>query len=581
MLNDDEELARTQRENEMLAAENERLLRELREASEKYAEMRGSLSWKITAPLRKALDLLVKPSKDLSGPIVLSDENYRLWVERFDTLNDADRSAIRAATKGLKYRPLFSLLLVVHDSPADAIQQTIQSIRRQIYREWEICLVDDASTAPHVARALASCGDDPRVRVARRLSHAEMEAQEEAAGMSRGSFFALLEPGDMLAESALFEIAAAIQAEPKPDIIYSDEDAMDAQGKRCSPRFKTDWNPALLREQNYFGQLRFQAREASFERRVCHVPSILCHRQLGITCTRAGSRLPTGSQDTILPHSPKVSVIIPTRDRADLLERCIEGLFNRTDYPAMEVIVVDNDSREEKTKLVFAKYPVRVLSFPGEFNWSAMNNAGAREATGDILLFLNNDIDVIEKSWLRELAERAWREDTGAVGAKLLFADGTVQHAGIWLGPGGRMRHLLRLSNRDDEGYLGQLSLLRNLSAVTGACLATRRKVFLELEGFDESFPVSYNDLDFCLRLRQKGYQVVWTPHAELFHLESASRGSSEWRWRKEEADHKRFCAKWQQEMENDPFFNPNLDLIGEETLALACPPRVKKPWKR
>jgi O-antigen biosynthesis protein len=574
MLND-EELARTLRENEMLAAENERLLRELREASEKYAQMRSSLSWKITAPLRKALDLLVKPSKDLSGPIVLNDENYRLWVEQFDKLNDADRSAIRAAIKELDYRPLLSLSLVVHDSPADAIQQTIQSIRRQIYREWEICLVDDASTAPHVARALASCGDDPRVRVVRRVSHDEMEAQEEASGMSRGSFSALLEPGDMLAESALFEIAAAIQAEPRPDIIYSDEDAIDAQGKRYKPRFKTDWNPALAREQNYFGQLRFRAREASFDRRVCHVPSILCHRMGEQAITSMGSTV------ELPDRARKVSIIVPTRDRADLLERCIEGLLNRTDYPAMEVIVVDNESREEKTKQVLAKYPVRVLPFPGEFNWSAMNNAGAQEATGDILLFLNNDIDVIEKSWLRELAKQAWREDTGAVGAKLLFADGTVQHAGIWLGPGGRVRHLLRLSKKDDEGYLGQLSLMRNLSAVTGACMATRRKVFVELNGFDESFPVSYNDLDFCLRLRQKGYQVVWTPHAELLHLESASRGSSEWRWRKEEADHKRFCAKWQQEMENDPFFNPNLDLIGEETLALACPPRVKKPWKR
>jgi GT2 family glycosyltransferase len=574
MLSDDEELARALRENEMLAAENERLLRELREASQKYAEMRGSLSWKITAPLRKALDLLVTQGKHLSGPLVLNDENYRLWVEKFDTLNDADRSAIRSAVKGLAYRPLFSLLLVVHDSPADAILQTIQSIRRQIYRDWELCLVDDASTAPHVARALASCGDDPRVRVARRATRDEVAAQEEASGISSGAYFGLLEPGDTLAESALFEIAAAIQAEPRPDIIYSDEDSIDVQGKRSKPRFKTDWNPALLREQDYFGQLRFRAREASFERRVCHVPSVLCHRmgERALASTRISVELP--------PRPPKVSIIIPTRDRADLLERCIEGLLNRTDYPAMEVIVVDNDSREEKTRQVFAKYPVRVLPFPGEFNWSAMNNAGAQAATGDILLFLNNDIDVIEKGWLQELVKQAWREDTGAVGAKLLFADGTVQHAGIWLGPEGRVIHLLRLSKKDDDGYLSQLSTTRNLSAVTGACMATRRKVFVELQGFDESFPVSYNDLDFCLRLRGKGYQVVWTPYAELLHLESASRGSSEWRWRKEEADHKRFCAKWQQQMENDPFFNPNLELIGEETLALACPPRVKKPWK-
>jgi GT2 family glycosyltransferase len=275
-----------------------------------------------------------------------------------------------------------------------------------------------------------------------------------------------------------------------------------------------------------------------------------------------------------------VSVIIPTRDRADLLERCVEGLLNRTDYPALEIIVLDNDSREERTRQLFDRYPVRVLPQPGAFNWAAMNNAGARAATGEILLFLNNDTDVIEQGWLRALAAYAIRPEIGAVGAKLLFADGTVQHAGIWLGPDARVRHLLRLSNRNDPGYLGQLSLTRNLSAVTGACLAIRRNLFLEVGGFDESFPVSYNDIDLCLRLIQRGYRIVWTPHSELLHLESASRGSSEWRWRKEEADFRRFRTRWDQQLEHDPFFNPNLDLIGEEKLALAFPPRIKKPWR-
>jgi GT2 family glycosyltransferase len=274
-------------------------------------------------------------------------------------------------------------------------------------------------------------------------------------------------------------------------------------------------------------------------------------------------------------------VLIPTRDRAELLERCIDGLLNRTDYPALEIIVLDNDSREESTRQVLAKYPVRVLPCPGMFNWASMNNAGAKAATGEILLFLNNDTDVIDPRWLRELAIHAVRPEVGAVGAKLLFADGTVQHAGIWMGPSGYLRHFLRLSDRRDEGYLGQLSLTRNLSAVTGACLAIRRELFLELGGFDESFPVSYNDLDLCLRLGQRGYRIVWTPHAELLHLESASRGSSAWRWRKEEADHQRFTARWQEALEHDPFFNPNLDLIGEEKLALAFPPRIKKAWRR
>jgi GT2 family glycosyltransferase len=275
-----------------------------------------------------------------------------------------------------------------------------------------------------------------------------------------------------------------------------------------------------------------------------------------------------------------VSVIIPTRDRADLLERCVEGLLHRTDYPELEIIAVDNGSKEQRTLQLFEKYALHVVPFPDEFNWSAMNNAGARAAAGEVLLFLNNDTDVMEPGWLKELAGHAMRREVGAVGAKLLFADGTVQHAGIWLGPGIFARHLLRLSDDRDEGYLGQLSLTRNLSAVTGACMAMRRQVFDEVGGFDESFPVSYSDIDLCLKLRQRGYRVVWTPHAKLLHLESASRGSGEWRWRKEEADLARFRERWGKEMDEDPFFNPNLELIGEEKLALAFPPRRKRRWR-
>jgi GT2 family glycosyltransferase len=392
--------------------------------------------------------------------------------------------------------------------------------------------------------------------------------------MARGEFIAFLDPGDMLAESALFEVASKLNAHPDTSVIYSDEDSLDSFGHRCSPRFKTDWNPDLFAEQDYLGKLLFR-RANSKTGLTLHIPSVLCHTAAYRSAPIVRHRIP-------LPNpAPKVSILIPTRDRAELLERCIAGLLNRTNYPVIEIIVLDNDSREERTRQLFATYPVRVIPQPGEFNWAAMNNAGARVATGEVLLFLNNDIDVIEPDWLHELVAHAARPEVGAVGAKLLFADGTVQHAGIWLGPNGwAARHLLRLSDRNDGGYLSQLSTTRNLSAVTGACMAIRRELFLELEGFDESYPVSYNDLDLCLRLRQRGYRIVWTPHAELLHLESASRGSSEWRWRKEEADHKRFCAQWQNELDHDPFFNPNLDLIGEEKLALAFPPRVKKPWK-
>ena len=587
MPNPDEDLAHALRENELLAAENERLLRELREASEKYAEIRSSLSWKLMAPLRAAADLGIAARRIVTrngaaphGPLPLNNENYRRWIALYDKLTDTDRRAIRQSTSQLKNKPPFSLIVIVHNPAAELLHRTIQSIRRQIYREWEICLVDDVSSAPHVARALSACGDDPRVRILRRSSR-EGSAKDEAIAMARGQFVAILDAGDVLAESALFEMAAELDSHPETELIYSDEDELDSRGERCNPKFKTGWNPDLFRVQNYLGSLAVYRRDLAFQSAVTHVrhvPAVLCHRSPAPTDSVVDK--PKSSLE-----QPKVSIIIPTRDRAELLRQCMEGLLHRTNYPSLEIIVVDNGSREESTLRLLETYRsarnISVLPFAGDFNWAAMNNRAAAIATGEVLLFLNNDTDVWAAGWLSEMVSHTVRSEIGAVGAKLLFADGTVQHAGIWLGPNAHVRHGLRLSKRDDPGYLGQLSLTRNLSSVTGACMSIRRAVFLEIGCFDESFPVGYNDIDLCLRLIQRGYRVVWTPYAELLHLESASRGSGEWRWRKEEADFLRFRSRWEQQLEHDPFFNPNLDLIGEETLGLAFPPRVTKPWRR
>lgn len=638
----EEELARTLLESGMLAAENERLTRELqhlREISKQYAAIRRSLSWRVTAPLRTVAGWALATRRLLgrreavaaTGPLVFDEANYRQWVERFDRLTDEDRRAIRVAIGKLTHRPVFSLLLAVEDPSEESLRKTMQSIRRQLYREWEICVVDDASTAPHVPRALASCGDDPRIRITRRQSRGGVAASgNDALAMAQGEFVAFLDAGDVLAESALFEIAAEFDAHPDAAIVYSDEDSLDARGERCAPRFKTGWNPDLLLAEDYMGRLAVYNRELAARigglrnefagachydlalratgvtaaSDIRHVAAVLCHRPslpdaYDAEASRRAVQDRVGNQALVeaapgAAHGhrvrwcgaePRVSAIVPTRDRADLLERCVEGLLQRTKYGALDVIVVDNGSREDRTARLFAQYKglknVQVLPHPGEFNWSAMNNAGAELATGDILLFLNNDTKVMDQDWLRELAVQAARPEVGAVGAKLLFPDGTLQNAGIWLGPAGYARHLLRLSARRDEGYCGQLMLARNLSAVTGACMAMRCQVFREAGGFDESLPVSYGDVDFCLRLVERGYRIVWTPHAELLHLESASRGSNEWRIRKEEAEREKFLARWQRETDNDPFFNPNLELIGEEKLALAFPPRQKRAWQR
>jgi GT2 family glycosyltransferase len=285
-----------------------------------------------------------------------------------------------------------------------------------------------------------------------------------------------------------------------------------------------------------------------------------------------------------------VSVIVPTRDRIDLLAQCVEGVLHQTGYNNLELLIVDNESIEETTQTFFERLRrednrVRILQYPGPFNYSAINNAAAREAGGEILLLLNNDIRVIEPGWLRELASQALRPDVGIVGAKLYYANHQVQHGGVVLGPHGHMAHVHRCADRNDPGYFGQLAHARTLSAVTGACAAIRRSVFFEVGGFDQiNLPVSFNDIDLCLRLGDYGYRVVWTPFAELFHLESASRG-------KEDVDpvtRERFLSEWQYIKERwglmlesaDPFHNPNL-LFHPDYFEAPSSPRREKPWRR
>jgi GT2 family glycosyltransferase len=286
---------------------------------------------------------------------------------------------------------------------------------------------------------------------------------------------------------------------------------------------------------------------------------------------------------------PLVSVIIPTRDRSELLAQCVEGVLNRTDYANIELLIVDNDSTEAATlalfdRLVGGDKRVRVLHHPGRFNYSALNNAAAREANGEILLLLNNDIDVIESGWLREMISHALRPDVGIVGAKLLYANERIQHAGVVLGPGGNMHHLYCLASKDDTGYFGQLALARTLSAVTGACAAIRRSVFWEVGGLaDTNLAVAFNDIDLCLRLGDHGYRVVWTPFAELFHLESASRGPDN-----SPAKQALFTREWQYMRRTwgsllesgDPFHNPNLLFAGGQ-IEIPSSPRREKPWRR
>jgi O-antigen biosynthesis protein len=577
--------------------------------------------------------------------------DYARWVATFDTISNTDRAAIRAHIAGLAFRPLISVILPIGTASEVALQRSLNSVVAQLYPYWELCIIVDAAAEPGVITTIDDwAARDARVKLTHLTTIENIATATNAALQSAiGEFVTFLRAGDKLSETALYEVAFELGAHEGTDIVYSDHDQVAANGQRSDPWFKPGWDPDLLVAHDYIGELvvyrralveavrslrsgfeeaefydlALRATAATSSDRIRHIPAILYHKSQGSPTKQFENALSSlyaisashravrehldskGHTKTILqpaPQMPKairviwplpdeqplVSVIIPTRDRADLLARCIEGILHRTDYSNLEVLIVDNESAEPATSKLFEQLlcdetRVRILSHPGAFNYSAMNNAAARESKGEVLLLLNNDVDVINPVWLRELVSHAIRPDVGIVGAKLIYANELVQHGGVVLGPDDAL-HIHRFVGVNDPGYFGQLALPRTLLAVTCACAAVRRAVFFEVGGFDEiNLPVTYNDVDFCLRAGDYGYRVVWTPFAELFHLESASRGEDGTEpFKRERAlrELAHFRKTWSHLLNSaDPFHNPNL-LFSWGSFEVPASPRRRKPWR-
>ncbi|WP_188903710.1 glycosyltransferase family 2 protein [Caldovatus sediminis] len=579
-----------------------------------------------------------------------TDTNYRSWIRRYDTLSDADREAILAHIARLPRRPLISVVMPAYETPERFLREAIASVQAQLYPHWELCVADDASPSPHVARVLEEAARaDARIRWVRRETNGHISAATNTAlALATGEWVALMDHDDLLAEHALYEVAVEINANPDAALIYSDEDKVDAGGRRNAPYFKPDFDPDLLLGQNLVNHLGVYRRDLltaiggmreGFEgsqdhdlalravgacgaERVRHIPAVLYHwRQAAgpasfseaylARCVDAARRavaehlaargvraevitapLAPAYLRVVWPlpdPAPLVSVIIPTRDRVDLLRGCVEGLLHRTGYGPIEVLIADNGSEEARTRELFAMLArdarVRVLPMPGPFNYSRLNNRAVAEARGEVLLLLNNDTEVLEPGWLREMVSHAVRPEIGAVGCKLLYPNGRVQHGGVILGigwPCGVAGHHFVGAAGGAAGPFGQLALVRSTSAVTAACLAVRRHVFEEAGGLDEeNLPVAFNDVDLCLRIRERGYRNLWTPFAVLRHWESVSRGldlegENARRFRREIAYMRR---RWGAVLDNDPFWNPNLSL-SDSMRTLAWPPRRERPWR-
>jgi O-antigen biosynthesis protein len=578
-----------QSENDFLKAENERLTRQLEDARKRRDDLLASLSWRLTAPVRKIADLFLTRSiapERLEEPekcLPLTSETYRQWIDFYDRLNASDRKEIAALMQTFPQPPpLISVIVEVTGDRAEDVAALVDSLVRQLYPQWELCAIDNASDDPGISRLFGSFTRDPRIRPVRNPRRVPSEEARNAGfAMARGTAIAFVDSSTRLAETALFEVASALIGGAK--VVYSDEDQIDAAGRRSDPVFKTGWNPELFRSSDYLGSLVVFDRALSANPDIPavgahHIPSILCHRTSPLQSRDRKGAASVG----VTERQPPVTIIIPTRDRADLLGNWLKGVLKQTAYPSIEVILVDNASREPATRKLYAFLEgdsrVRILDYPAEFNWSAMNNIAASESKGEVLLFANNDLEVIEPNWLSEIVRHVEREEVGAVGAKLLFPNRSIQHAGVFVGPEGKARHPFRLAQAGDPGYLKQLILTRNVSAVTGACLAIRRRLFDEIGGFSEGLRVSFSDVELCLRLLEKGYRIVWSAEAQLLHLESASRGSNEWRWSKEEQERLLFTSS--NASFEDAFFNPNLELVEDREIGLAFPPRKSRPWR-
>jgi GT2 family glycosyltransferase len=576
-----------------------------------------------------------------------SIKRYDRWVKDFDTLSQADRDKIRAHISRLESKPLISVIMAVYETPEWALREAIDSIRRQLYPYWELCIADDASAAPYIADLLReAAAEDPRIKWIRRRQNGHISAASNSAlSLATGEFVALMDHDDLLPEHALYEVAVALNNDPTLDIIYSDEDQIDRNGRRFLPYFKTDWNIDLLLGHNMISHLGVYRRallegvggfregfegsqdydvalrcaDATVPGRICHIPAVLYHwrRDFGEAsfseerqdqCSGAALRAIRDHLERrhesgeVTPHpvmpqwarviravprpAPLVSLIIPTRDRPDLLGICVDGLLNRTDYPEMEVLIVDHESKLPETFELFKKLQldtrVRIIPYAGPFNYSAINNMAVTKANGSIIGLINNDIDVINPDWLSEMVSLSVINDVGAVGAKLIYPNDRVQHAGIVLGVSGIANHFNYAMRRSNTGYFGRNVLASSVSAVTGACLVVRKSAFDEVGGLNETdLAVAFNDVDFCLRLKKSGYRNIWTPHAELYHHESTTRGAEDTPENVErfqrEIDYMR--TNWGHEVDHDAFYNENFSTDISECFQLAFPPRRKKPW--
>jgi len=569
----------------------------------------------LLAPYRLPQKLLREVRKRFPKPNESSRKSapaseYQAWFEA-RRAKAGDLAALREQGNRFDYRPCVSIITPVFNTPVKWLEECVQSVLAQVYEKWELILVDDDSSDPELIKFLPElAARDSRIVLGKVDKRGGISAaSNRGLEIAEGDWIGFLDHDDVLEPNALFEHMKWLQDHRDADLIYSDEDKLTEEGLD-SPIFKPDWSPDYFLSCNYVCHFTLIRREvvrqvggfrSEFDgaqdydlflriiektTRIDHIPRVLYHWRRSLASTADNIRRKPGSLETgrlaleahlerqeyaghvtvdwrthaywikrELKEAKKISIIIPVRDRIDLLERCIDSLTSKTSYAPYEIIIVDNESESEEARAYFSRLKHRVLRYPGPFNFSAINNFAVEETDSPWLLFLNNDTEVIERDWLSIMAEHVQRPEVGAVGPRLLYPDDTVQHGGIVVGVGGIAEHAFRGFPAEAPGVCRQLQVTRNYSAVTGACLLTRREVFKKVRGFDEErLPVTFSDVDLCLKMRRAGYLIVYTPFATLYHHESGSR-----RRTVEPLETEVMRQRWAAVLENDPYYNANL----------------------
>ena len=558
----------------------------------------------------------------LFGKESVAEGGYEAWLAR----HKVDKRTLRRQKHAaFAQKPLISIVIPLYCTPLPYLKELLESVRRQSYENWQLCLADGSPDDKAKEFIEKHYGREKRIVYRKLEENGGISVNtNEAVALATGEYLMLCDHDDTLEPDALYEIVKAIN-DTGADVLYTDEDKVSMDGRHYfDPNFKPDFNLFRLRENNYIchifvvkksltdetGLLRSEfdgAQDFDFILRCCekaqkitHIPKVLyhwrCHmdstaadpsskayayeagrkavrehyQRLGIDAKVEMTERPGWYRSHVkVQGNPLISVIIPNKDHTDDLELCLFSMTRKSTYRNYEILIVENNSEKEETFEYYKKLPdrypkARVLTWEKEFNYSAINNFAAKEAKGEYLLFLNNDVEILTPDWMEEMLQNCQQEDVAAVGAKLYYPDDTIQHAGVVLGLGGIAGHIMCRASREDPGYFGRMISVQEISAVTAACMMVKKSDFDAVGGLDETFQVAFNDIDLCMKFRAAGKKIIFTPYAELYHYESKSRGledtpEKQFRFDKEV---KRFQEKWAQQLEmGDPYYSPNLSV--------------------